>query len=54
MSEYGKERGQLDIILKERPAFFIRWGLVVFVVIVSVLLLCAYCAGYYILQFWPR
>ncbi len=50
MSQNGKERVQLDIILKKRPVFIIRWGLVVFVVIVIVLFLFAYYVGYGILN----
>ena len=46
----GKERVQLDIILKKRPVFFIRWGLAVFFVIVIVLFLFTYYAGYGILN----
>jgi hypothetical protein len=46
MSERGKERGHLDIILKDRPVFIIRWGLVVFVVFFFALLLLIYYAGY--------
>jgi hypothetical protein len=46
MSEHGKERVQLEIILKNQPVFFIRWGLVVFVIMVFVLFLFTYYVGY--------
>jgi hypothetical protein len=46
MSEHGKERVQLYIILKNQPVFFIRWGLVVFVVMVFVLFLFTYYVAY--------
>lgn len=45
MGENGKERVQLEMILKERPAFFIRWGLLMFVVIISVIFAFTYYAG---------
>lgn len=46
MSLHHKTKEQLNIILEKRPAFIIRWGLVVFCVIVLVLLVVAYYAGY--------
>lgn len=54
MSKNSKERAQLDIILKERPGFFIRWGLVVFAIIVFVIFFFAYYAGYDITLFQQR
>ena len=45
MDEYNKERLQLDTILKERPGFFIRWGLVVFVVVICIVLIFIYYSG---------
>lgn len=54
MIEPNKERHQLDIILKERPGFFIRWGLVVFVVIIIVLFIITYYAGYDITSYRQR
>jgi hypothetical protein len=50
MNKHDKARVQLDIIFKERPDFFIRWGLVVFVVIVVVLCFFAYYSGYGLLD----
>lgn len=50
MSENSKRRVELDIILKRKPVFFIRWGLVVFVMIVTLLFLFAYYRGYDILS----
>jgi hypothetical protein len=49
MSQNSKTRVELDIILKKKPVFFIRWGLIVFVVIVTLLFLLAYYTGYDIL-----
>jgi hypothetical protein len=54
MSEDDKKRVQLDIILKERPDFFIRWGLVVFVVIILVLCIITYYTGYDITSYRQR
>jgi hypothetical protein len=54
MSEHDKEKSHLDIILEDRPVFFIRWGLVVFVVSVFALLLFIYFAGYDILPYLRR
>jgi len=50
MSENSKSRVELDIILKRKPVFFIRWGLIVFVAIVTLLFLVAYYTGYDILS----
>jgi hypothetical protein len=46
MSENSKSRVELDIILKRKAVFFIRWGLIVFVMIVTLLFLLAYYRGY--------
>jgi hypothetical protein len=54
MSEHGKERVKLDIILKDRPVFLIRWGLVVFVMIVFTIFFFIYYAGYDILLYRQR
>jgi hypothetical protein len=52
MSERGKERVHLDIILKDRPIFIIRWGLLMFVVFIIALLILSYYAGYDITLYW--
>lgn len=49
MSQNSKTRVELDIILKNKPGFFIRWGLIVFVIIVIVLCFLAYYTGHDIL-----
>jgi small-conductance mechanosensitive channel len=49
MSQNSKTRVELDIILKKKPGCFIRWGLIVFVMIVTLLFLLAYYIGYDIL-----
>lgn len=54
MNKDGKERAQLDIILKERPGFFIRWGLVMFAIIGFVIFFFAYYAGYDITLYQQR
>ena len=54
MSENGKEMVQLDMILKNQPVFFIRWGLVVFTIIVFVILFITYYAGYDITLYQQR
>jgi hypothetical protein len=54
MSEHGKERVQLDIILKDQPIFLIRWGLVVFVVIVFAIFFFIYYARHDILLYRQR
>jgi hypothetical protein len=53
-SEHCEEKDQLDIILKERPNFIIRWGLVVFIVIIFSLLLFTHYTGYDIMPYWQR
>ena len=54
MSENGKEMVQLDMILKNQPVFFIRWGLVVFTIIVFVILFITYYAGWIYLFRYDR
>lgn len=49
-----KERDQLNIILKERPIFFIRWGLLLFVVLIFALFLFTYYLGYNITSYRQR
>lgn len=49
MTEPDRGRGPLDIILKERPVFIVRWGLVVLLAIALVLFLFSYYAGYAIM-----
>ncbi len=46
MNQNGKTGDELDIILKKKPGFFIRWGLMIFVAIVITLLLLAHYKGY--------
>lgn len=43
-------RIELEIILKKKPGFFIRWGLVIGVVIIVLLFFLARCAGFDIFQ----
>lgn len=50
MSENSERRVELDIILNKKPVFFIRWGLIVFVAIVTLVILLAYYGGYDILS----
>jgi hypothetical protein len=50
MSQDHRTIDQLNVILEKRPAFIIRWGLVVFCVIVMALLLVTYYAGYSVLN----
>jgi hypothetical protein len=49
MDENSKSRVELDIILRKKPVFFIRWGLIVFAAIVTLLFLFAYYKGYDVL-----
>ena len=51
MSQNIKTRVELDIILKRKPGFIVRWGLIVFVMIVVLILLLVYYSGYDIFNF---
>ena len=46
MIENGETRAGLDIILEKKPGFFIRWGLIVFVMTPALLFFVAYYVGY--------
>ena len=50
MDENSKTRAELDMVLKRKPNFFIRWGLIVFVIIVTLLFLLTY---YTVPPGWP-
>jgi hypothetical protein len=46
MHEQNKTRVELNVILQKRPGFFIRWGLVAFVLVALLLILLADYMGY--------
>jgi hypothetical protein len=54
MDENSKSRVELDIVLKRRPVFFIRWGLIIFMMVVTLLFLFAYYKGYHLLALFSK
>jgi hypothetical protein len=54
MNADNEARVELDIILKKKPVFFIQWGSTAFVLIVVLLFLLAYSAGYDLLSLFGK